>query len=668
MDKVRPYIAYALAISWNIEFYELDKQKLQGSIDQANALAVDVLLDRKYQITERAKDYLGAVYTQGQPSEVRGRLRLVESNFENFIIDVRIWCVESLADVYEMIKHQQRAMKNVLDQNDLIARSQQLERGSQARTDIMEVVMDSRIDMTHFISKIFPIIDKLMGNVDSLEEKMDSGILRVIQDARVKTQEEIQKSKDQDKKHSMASNKVLKNIKKTTKWLEDNERKINDVQNAINNNAMELDRNLDKKREKQLQYQEALKQINKAKDQLQNRRHQSFNNFQHAQKQFARHLQQMQKKHKCKFNFKKQFMGNVKGCEMSATQSHSSSTSHCARFLWWCVARYSRSTSSYSRQTWTDQTCYKKALAEQEQQLALHMEGERADCRHAQQQFQKEVEAYNIKMQERVELYDSDLKLIDEYQKEENKKKEDQRVFRNEAMANIQKLKQELLDRRSLLLISQHNHVKAQAIGRVFKADLEDKMEEFSSMTGTLRLTKMSLREVEIALNRVNQNLKSFKVALKIFETKLKASVDRMQTIKREMDKCDMSNPTQKCRQLENLILAERSLSSIQDETLAAAMGGIVLGRMYNSLYGFLTNLKEYPVGLYNQDLTVDQNIKNFKTFVSRMNEQEDFIGQSNSRLANIGDQIDNINAMRASKGLGQLKTDNDVKKMIQLN
>merc|ERR1719428_288537 len=186
-------------------------------------------------------------------------------------------------------------------------------------------------------------------------------------------------------------------------------------------------------------------------------------------------------------------------------------------------------------------------------------------------------------------------------------------------------------------------------------------------MTGTLRLTKMSLREVETALNRVNQNLKSFKVALEIFDTSLRASVDRMQVIKREMDKCDMSNPTQRCRLLENMILAERSLSSIQDETLAAAMGGIVLGRLYNSLYGFLTNLKEYPVGLYNQELTVQQNIDNFTIFVKRMNKQEDFTGQLNSKLANIGDQIDNINGMRASKGLGQLKKDSDVEEMIKL-
>jgi len=286
--------------------------------------------------------------------------------------------------------------------------------------------------------------------------------------------------------------------------------------------------------------------------------------------------------------------------------------------------------------------------------LNLHLDGERKNCQNAQQQFQLEVRSYNKKMEERMKLYDDRLRLIDLYQREQDQYKADYRKFRDETIANIQNMKKELLEQRSVLLISKDNHAKGQQIGQVIQADIEDKMEEFSSMTDTLRLTKMSLREVETALNRVHYNLKKFEVTLKDFKSGLGANIDRFRAIKHQLDKCDMSNPSQLCKELENDFLSKTYLGRIQDEILAAGMGGIVLGRMYNTLYGLLTNLKEYPVGLYDEDLTVKQNVKNFKKFVKNMNKQEDYHGQTNDKLKHIGVEIDNINSMRAEKGLGQ--------------
>merc|ERR1712178_1254 len=391
MDAVRPYISYALAISWNIEFYELDNEKLQGSFKQTNDLQVDVLLSKKYEISERAKAYLGAVYKEGERSQVRGQMRLVEANFENFIIDVRIWCVQSLADVYDMVKNQQRALKKVIDQADLLKQAKQFRQGSKDRNDLIETVMDSRKDMVHHITLLFPIIDKLTTTIDLLTIKMDKGIIQVIRDAKSRTQEEIKMSNKQDRAHDVAKDQVWKNVQKTQRWLAENEKKINQIQGKVNDNARELDANLEKKRMAQMKYQEDLEKINAYKKQLQQNRLTEFANFNAAQKKFAQHLQKMQKKHKCTFNFKKQFIGYVKGCQKSSSTFRQHSVSVCARVLWWCVARASRTSSSYSTQVWTDSECYSKALKEQEEKLKVHLEGERANCRAAQQQFQLEV-------------------------------------------------------------------------------------------------------------------------------------------------------------------------------------------------------------------------------------------------------------------------------------
>merc|ERR1712038_1737659 len=334
MDKVRPYISYALAISWNIEFYELNQDKVDGSIKQTQDLQVDVLLSKKYEISERAKKYLGAVYKEGERSQVRGQMRLVEANFENFIIDVRIWCVQSLADVYDMVKNQQRALKSVMDQAEYLNQAKQFRKGSQERTSLVEGVMDSRKDMVHHISKLFPIIDKLTTTIDMLTIKMDKGIIQVIRDAKTRTQEEIKMSNKQDKAHDIAKDQVWKNVQKTQRWLAENEKKINTIQGKVNDNARALDANLEKKRMAQSKYQDKMHEINVYKNQLHQNRLTEFANFNAAQK----NLQKMQKKHKCTFNFKKQFIGYVKGCQKSSSTFRSHSVSVCARVLWWCVA------------------------------------------------------------------------------------------------------------------------------------------------------------------------------------------------------------------------------------------------------------------------------------------------------------------------------------------
>jgi len=51
MDQVRPYLAYALGISWNVEFYQVNTDPINRQGTLQKGLEVDVLKDEKYKIS-----------------------------------------------------------------------------------------------------------------------------------------------------------------------------------------------------------------------------------------------------------------------------------------------------------------------------------------------------------------------------------------------------------------------------------------------------------------------------------------------------------------------------------------------------------------------------------------------------------------------------------------
>merc|ERR1712127_531362 len=147
--------------------------------------------------------------------------------------------------------------------------------------------------------------------------------------------------------------------------------------------------------------------------------------------------------------------------------------------------------------------------------------------------------------------------LIDTMNEEADKAKVQHEKQLNAAIANIQMYDKEFLEQRSDLLVAKHNGIKGQELGRVFKSNLENNMEEFKSVTGVLRLTKMSLHEVEDALAKVSNNLKAFKVALDIFKTELKSYVERFQAVQESVDACKVKDfGTKTCQILEHYIMA----------------------------------------------------------------------------------------------------------------
>merc|ERR1712154_1332 len=101
----------------------------------------------------------------------------------------------------------------------------------------------------------------------------------------------------------------------------------------------------------------------------------------------------------------------------------------------------------------------------------------------------------------------------------------------------------------------------------------------------------------EEAFKRLSTNLNGFKVRCTLKDM-LQSQAKDFVTIKREIEKCklkDALNVAQKKRCV-NAVLSKNHLKVLQKETFQAGISSVVLGKMYNALYGFLTDLKEHPV------------------------------------------------------------------------
>jgi len=308
----------------------------------------------------------------------------------------------------------------------------------------------------------------------------------------------------------------------------------------------------------------------------------------------------------------------------------------------------------------------KKVMAERDRQSKIHYENESARCKQKRSLFDKALHNFQKKMEKRLANYAKKEELINTQAAEIAEAKKTHKVQMDERVNDIQMYKKELLEQRGKLLVEKANQIKGEQLGQVYQSDLEDSLFEFKSMTDVLKLTKLSLKAVQDALERVSSNLKSFKVGLEIFKTEIESQIGNFEIISREVNKCSQENfAADKCKQITNALLAKDSLDEISRETMTSGLGCIVLAKMYNTLYIFLSNLEDYPVGLYNEEVSIKQNMKNFQNFVKRMNKQRDLTNENENKLSNIEKQIENINGMCATKGATQVTVVNDIKATI---
>lgn len=295
----------------------------------------------------------------------------------------------------------------------------------------------------------------------------------------------------------------------------------------------------------------------------------------------------------------------------------------------------------------------------------LYWKGEENRCKALLTVFEKEMDSFNMKMQKRREIFDKRTAQIDKKNKEIEQAKEKYEAFMEAKFEDIQREKETLLEKRTQLLIDEHNQIKAGELGQLFKSELEDNLLEFSGYTDTLLLTKMSLKEVDDALRRISENLGSFKVGLKVFEQLIIGQIRDFETIKNQVDNCaGQGFRGEECFEITSTFLARDHLKEIQVETLQAGMGSVVLARMYNALYSYLTALKKYPVGLYDPELGVRGNIKKFRDFVKIMNANSDRI----SKIGRVDEELENINHFREKKGLSAMSASSNIRNTIGLN
>jgi ribonuclease I len=311
LDTVRPFLAYALGISWNVEFYEINqplldkRRKIQGDVQ------VDIIKDEKYKITDAAKEYFSNIYSKGQDSEVSSRLRLVEFNFEQFVVDVRVWCVRSLGSAYEVVKNVQRAMKSVIKQDEYMDYASKLSPTDPQRIEMLQAVIAKRGNMAQALAKTLPILDGLMTEVETLEYSMERGIRSVLKDAQVKTKEEVKIARDQDRDHRLTNSSIFRQLKKTNQWLSTNENKMRVTEQKINQIAVDIDRKLEVKRDAHQRFQVDLKKANAEIAENEEERLEVFKKFNEDIMKFHEHLKKKQEESHCKIDLSKQITGLV---------------------------------------------------------------------------------------------------------------------------------------------------------------------------------------------------------------------------------------------------------------------------------------------------------------------------------------------------------------------
>ena len=83
---------------------------------------------------------------------------------------------------------------------------------------------------------------------------------------------------------------------------------------------------------------------------------------------------------------------------------------------------------------------------------------------------------------------------------------------------------------------------------------------------------------------------------------------------------------------------------------MKAGVGMIVMSKMYSAIFSYMSELEEYPVGLYDEKLSIQQNVYRFQEFVKNMNNQrnENLFGEQKE----IHKQIQSLNEKRKEEGL----------------
>merc|ERR1712079_287205 len=114
--------------------------------------------------------------------------------------------------------------------------------------------------------------------------------------------------------------------------------------------------------------------------------------------------------------------------------------------------------------------------------------------------FERAMRQYKMQMTQEIELYNKNVKIIDEIIADIDEEKKQHRGIMEAYVERIKEMKKKKIEKRKKLLVLQENQIKGKRVALVLKRDMESSMHEFDSVTDTLELTKIALREVQSSL------------------------------------------------------------------------------------------------------------------------------------------------------------------------
>merc|ERR1712217_147329 len=202
--------------------------------------------------------------------------------------------------------------------------------------------------------------------------------------------------------------------------------------------------------------------------------------------------------------------------------------------------------------------------------------------------------------------------------------------------------KKQKVDKRSKLLQLQANQIRGKRVAQTLKRDMERSMARFDNVIDQLDLTKLALNEVQLALKSNVRNLRKFEIQLNNLKTDIESQVNDFDDIKRKMDKGWKPNP----------YTIKSELIDIYVQNMKSGVGMVVLSQLYDAIYTFMSELDEFPVGQYNEELNLKQNVAKFRKFVKKMNAELDGDSLLEEEEKKIQKQIESINTVRVEEGM----------------
>merc|ERR1719326_1057481 len=424
-----------------------------------------------------------------------------------------------------------------------------------------------------------------------------------IRDAKMQTKKEIHENLKSGNAAKFGKTRLGQDIQRTDDYLKQIAADIAKSEHDLMKNAENIQKYIDRKEKHRANFRKKMQNKQLKKFDLIKKQEKALTNYQNKMRENLRHLNSRQ----------------MKGCDNKAFKQ--------------CI----RGSSSQA------QACFNKAMSSYSSNQA---------CRVEASEYLEKMAHYRDMQVKYNALYEKEKKLVEEEMAEIDAAKEDFKELIRESVAKAEMLKQEKMEKRAKFLILKQNQLKGQQFAKVLKNDLTNAADEFDSITDSLELSRVALREVQSSLQANFRALKKFEVQLNNLRGDIMGQVDNFEDFSRRMKSKKFVNP----------YILKSELQSVYTENMKAGVGLVVMSQMYDSIFAYMADLDECPVGLYNDELSLKDNVKRFQKFVKEMNGQRKMgLDDLDEPLKDAQAQIDELNKLREQEGLDAVNSDETI-------